>query len=50
MEHRYFVPGCHGNYDNGPRVKVYSFPADEELKKKWIRARMLTFNELFKKV
>ena len=38
MGHRCFVPGCRENYPNGPRVRVYSFPAEEELKEKWIRA------------
>ena len=38
MGPRCFVPECRENYENGPRVRVYSFPADEELKKKWIRA------------
>ncbi|XP_035229796.1 THAP domain-containing protein 2-like [Stegodyphus dumicola] len=32
------VPGCKGNYDNGPRVRVYSFPSNEILKKKWLKA------------
>ena len=36
MEHRCFIRGCRGSYDNGPRVRVFSFPADEELKKIWI--------------
>nr|XP_054927547.1 uncharacterized protein LOC129385210 [Dermacentor andersoni] len=32
------VPGCRGNYDNGPKVRVYCFPRDEALKKAWLRA------------
>lgn len=27
------VPGCCGNYDNGPKVRVYSFPSDDTQKK-----------------
>jgi hypothetical protein len=38
MPARCVVPGCRGNYDGGPRVKVYSFPADVEMRKKWISA------------
>ncbi|XP_035209355.1 THAP domain-containing protein 1 B-like [Stegodyphus dumicola] len=30
------VPLCKGNYNGGPRVHVFSFPRDPELKKKWI--------------
>ena len=32
------VPRCKGNYSNGPEVHAFKFPADEELKKKWIYA------------
>lgn len=38
MPSRCIVPGCKGNYDNGPRVSVFSFPSDEEMKQKWISA------------
>ena len=32
------VPNCRGNYRNGPKVNVFGFPRDEELKKKWVHA------------
>ncbi|XP_055924540.1 uncharacterized protein LOC129956631 [Argiope bruennichi] len=32
------VPNCNGNYRNGPRVSVFAFPKNEELKKKWLSA------------
>ena len=32
------VPQCKGNYRNGPKVTVFGFPKDPELKKKWIYA------------
>ncbi|CAN8025714.1 unnamed protein product, partial [Ixodes persulcatus] len=32
------VPGCRGNYDNGPKVRVFSFPSDKSLKAKWLRS------------
>ncbi|CAL1286397.1 unnamed protein product, partial [Larinioides sclopetarius] len=32
------VPFCRGNYDNGPKVSVFSLPKNEELKKKWLHA------------
>ncbi|KAG8187443.1 hypothetical protein JTE90_009515 [Oedothorax gibbosus] len=35
MPSRCVVPGCKGNYDNGPVVKVFQFPKDENLRKKW---------------
>ena len=51
MGHRCFVPGYRGNYDNGPRVRVYSFPTDGELKEEWIRViprQKSKDNEIFK--
>lgn len=30
------VPGCKGNYNSGPKVQVFSFPNEENLRKKWI--------------
>ncbi|XP_075743482.1 THAP domain-containing protein 2-like [Rhipicephalus microplus] len=32
------VPGCRGNYDSGPKVRVFAFPKDEARKKSWIKA------------
>ncbi|KAH7947978.1 hypothetical protein HPB52_017325 [Rhipicephalus sanguineus] len=32
------VPGCRGNYDSGPKVRVFAFPKDEAPKKSWIKA------------
>ncbi|KAK8756868.1 hypothetical protein V5799_000430 [Amblyomma americanum] len=32
------VPGCRGNYDNGPKVRVLSFPKNEGRRQSWIRA------------
>ncbi|XP_044746088.1 THAP domain-containing protein 1-like [Coccinella septempunctata] len=32
------VPGCRGNYRNGPKVHVFKFPTDTCLLKKWISA------------
>ncbi|KAK9869546.1 hypothetical protein WA026_003301 [Henosepilachna vigintioctopunctata] len=32
------VPGCNGNYKNGPRVGLFSFPKDKTLHSKWINA------------
>lgn len=38
MPHCCSVPNCKGNYRNGPKVTVFSFPKDPELVQKWIRA------------
>ena len=38
MPFRCSVSGCNGNYDNGSKVRVYSFPKDEQLAAKWLRA------------
>ncbi|KAH9375158.1 hypothetical protein HPB48_016818 [Haemaphysalis longicornis] len=32
------VPNCKGNYDNGPKVRLFSFPSDPVRKAKWQRA------------
>lgn len=34
------VPNCKGNYKNGPKVAIFSFPKESEgdLRKKWINA------------
>lgn len=37
MPSRCCVPFCKGNYDTGPKVSVYSFPKDEEIKQKWLQ-------------
>lgn len=38
MPHSCCVPGCRGNYRNGPKVRVYSFPSEDSLRNQWIRA------------
>lgn len=38
MPHACCVPACNGNYRNGPKVRVFNFPKDGELRRKWIRA------------
>ncbi|KAJ8883008.1 hypothetical protein PR048_014847 [Dryococelus australis] len=38
MPFRCCVPKCRGNYDNGPKVSVFGFPKDTNLKQKWIAA------------
>jgi hypothetical protein len=40
MPYRCCVPLCKGNYGYGdaPNVTVFSFPQDQELKKKWLKA------------
>lgn len=32
------VPNCRGNYDNGPKVSVFSFPKEKKLRQIWINA------------
>ncbi|CAL1277369.1 unnamed protein product, partial [Larinioides sclopetarius] len=32
------VPACRGNYEEANKVAVFSFPTDECLKEKWLRA------------
>ncbi|KAH8026459.1 hypothetical protein HPB51_020569 [Rhipicephalus microplus] len=32
------MPNCKGNYDNGPKVHLFSFPSDPVRKAKWQRA------------
>ncbi|XP_077512600.1 uncharacterized protein LOC144123693 [Amblyomma americanum] len=32
------VPGCRGNYDTGPKVRVFAFPKDASRRESWIRA------------
>lgn len=38
MPYKCCAPGCKGNYDNGPKVQMFSFPVDDELRKQWISA------------
>lgn len=38
MPYRCCVPNCKGNYPNTPKVAVFGFPKDVELKKKWLHA------------
>ncbi|KAG0412551.1 hypothetical protein HPB47_010310 [Ixodes persulcatus] len=35
---RFCVPNCRGNYDTGPKVRVFSFPKDDDRRMKWERA------------
>ena len=37
MPYRCVVPTCKGNYKNGPRFHVFSFPKNKELSNVWIR-------------
>ena len=30
------APNCKGNYKTGPKVSLFRFPKDEELKQKWL--------------
>ena len=32
------VPKCKGNYKNGPKVHVFSFPKEEKFRQAWIKA------------
>lgn len=32
------VPNCKGNFKTGPKVSVFGFPGNAELKQKWIHA------------
>ncbi|XP_075725128.1 uncharacterized protein LOC119179731 [Rhipicephalus microplus] len=32
------VPNCRGNYDNGPKVRLFSFPRDAKRRAEWQRA------------
>ncbi|KAG0441107.1 hypothetical protein HPB47_016044 [Ixodes persulcatus] len=32
------VPNCRGNYDNGPKVRLFSFPRDVKRRAEWQRA------------
>ncbi|XP_035217173.1 uncharacterized protein LOC118190548 [Stegodyphus dumicola] len=36
MPHKCCVATCKGNYKNGPKVAVFSFPTEEQLRKQWI--------------
>ncbi|XP_042894535.1 THAP domain-containing protein 2, partial [Parasteatoda tepidariorum] len=38
MPHPCCVPAWRGNYKNGPKVSVFSFPKNDALREKWIRA------------
>ncbi|XP_047112066.1 THAP domain-containing protein 5-like [Schistocerca piceifrons] len=38
MPRRCCMPNCSGNYDNGPKVSVFYFPSDENLRRKWLSA------------
>lgn len=38
MPHRCCVPKCRGNYDaSGPKVAVFGFPQDPDLRKHWLQ-------------
>lgn len=36
MPYKCCAPGCRGNYTNGPKVHVFGFPNDSELRQKWL--------------
>lgn len=38
MPQKCCVPGCNGNYKNGPKVHVFGFPKDVNLRQKWLKA------------
>lgn len=38
MPRKCCVPACKGNYSNGPKVSVFTFPANKELRQKWLKA------------
>lgn len=38
MPYLYSIPYCNGNYNKGPKVSVFSFPRDEVLSRKRLRA------------
>lgn len=38
MPYKCCVPNCRGNYDNGPKVSTFSFPRDELLRQKGVKA------------
>ncbi|XP_064095205.1 uncharacterized protein LOC135207408 [Macrobrachium nipponense] len=35
MPYKCWVPKCKGNYDNGPKVNIFRFPENEQVKEKW---------------
>lgn len=37
MPYRCSAVGCRGNYDNGPRVSVFKFPNQPDIRKQWIQ-------------
>ncbi|XP_049269019.1 uncharacterized protein LOC119382267 [Rhipicephalus sanguineus] len=38
MPNKCCVPQCRGNYDSTYKVRVFRFPQDDELRRKWLRA------------
>lgn len=38
MPQKCCVPGCNGNYKNGPKVHVFGFPKDASLRQKWLKS------------
>lgn len=38
MVNKCCVPGCVGNYDAENKVHIFKFPADEDLRIKWLQA------------
>lgn len=38
MPYRCSVVNCNGNYAAGPKVSVFKFPDDPDLKRKWLSA------------
>ncbi|GBM23711.1 hypothetical protein AVEN_257626-1 [Araneus ventricosus] len=38
MPYRCCAVNCKGNYKNGPKVPVFSFPKNENLRRRWLQA------------
>ncbi|CAH1977845.1 unnamed protein product [Acanthoscelides obtectus] len=38
MPYKCCVPNCVGNYRKGPKVQVFSFPLNENCRKRWLNA------------
>ncbi|CAH2000156.1 unnamed protein product [Acanthoscelides obtectus] len=38
MPYKCGVPNCAGNYGKGPKVHVFSFPLNENCRKRWLNA------------
>ncbi|KAJ3634925.1 hypothetical protein MTP99_007866 [Tenebrio molitor] len=38
MPFRCCAPNCRGNYPGGPKVSLFNFPKDKDLKARWVQA------------